>query len=80
MWMVVFVTQSAQTAEKIKELIMAEGLLVKVRAINGSSDSKYGCYEILVTESDLDEAHNIIINKGFQESSICSKAKKGDKK
>lgn len=79
MWMVVFVTQSAETAEKIKELIMAEGLLVKVRALNGSSEQKYGCYEILVTESELDEAHNIIINKGFQENIVCSKAKKGDK-
>ena len=65
MWMVVFVAQSAETAEKIKELIMANGLLVKVRAINGSAEEKYGCYEILVPESELDEAHSIIINEGL---------------
>ncbi len=65
MWMVVFVAQSAETAEKIKELIMANGLLVKVRAINGSGEEKFGCYEILVPESELDEAHSIIINEGL---------------
>lgn len=65
MWMVAFVSQSLETAEKIKELIMAKGLLVKVRAINGSSEEKYGCYEILVPESELDEAHGIIINEGL---------------
>ena len=65
MWMVVFVAQSLETAEKIKELIMSSGLLVKVRAIGGSNDEKYGCYEILVPESELDEAHSIIINQGL---------------
>ena len=50
---------------KIKELIMSSGLLVKVRAIGGSNDEKYGCYEILVPESELDEAHGIIINQGL---------------
>lgn len=65
MWMVVFVAQSLEIAEKIKELIMSSGLLVKVRAIGGSSDEKYGCYEILVPESELDEAHSIIINQGL---------------
>ncbi|MBP3337308.1 MAG: hypothetical protein J6L59_02750 [Clostridia bacterium] len=65
MWMVVYVAQSLETAEKIKELILAHGLLVKVRAINTNADEKYGCYEILVPESELNEAHECIINESL---------------
>ena len=63
MWMVVFVAQSADVAEKIKEKIIAGGLLVKVRSVNNAAAEKFGCYEILVPESELDEAHAIIINE-----------------
>lgn len=66
MWMVAYVAQSLKTAERIKELILAKGLLVKVRAINASRDEEYGCYEILVPEAELGDAHNIIISEGIE--------------
>ena len=65
MWMVVYIAQTSETAEKIRSLLQDAGLLVKVRAVNQTQAEKYGCYEILVTESELDAAHNIIIEKAL---------------
>ncbi len=63
MWMVVYVTQSRESAEKIRELLQAAGLLVKIRSASQSGNEQYGCYEILVPEAELDEAHGVIIDK-----------------
>ncbi len=65
MWMVVYIAQTSETAEKIRSLLQEAGLLVKVRAVNQTQAEKYGCYEILVTESELDTAHSIIIEKAL---------------
>ncbi len=65
MWMVVYIAQTSETAEKIRSLFQEAGLLVKVRAVNQTQAEKYGCYEILVTESEIDAAHSIIIEKAL---------------
>ena len=65
MWMVVYITQSKETAEKIRELLQSADVLVKVRVANQSSGEKFGCYEILVPESELDEAHSMIIERAL---------------
>ena len=65
MWMVAYMTQSKETAEKIKQLLQEAGLLVKVRSVNQSGNEQYGCYEILVPEAELDEAHGVIVDKIF---------------
>ena len=65
MWMVVYIAQTKEAAEKIRGLLQAADLLVKVRAVNQTAGEKDGCYEILVPESELDEAHNIIIEKAL---------------
>lgn len=65
MWMVVYIAQTKEVAEKIRSLLQEADLLVKVRAVNQTSAEKYGCYEILVPESELDEAHSIIIEKAL---------------
>ena len=65
MWMVVYIAQTSETAEKIRSLLQEAGLFVKVRAVNQTQAEKYGCYEILVTESELDAAHSIIIEKAL---------------
>lgn len=63
MWMVVYVTQSQETAEKVRMLLQETGLPVKIRSVNQSGNAKFGCYEILVPEAELSEAHNVIIEK-----------------
>ena len=65
MWMVVYIAQTKENAEKIRELLQHADVLVKIRSVNQSTGEKFGCYEILVPESELDEAHAIIIEKAL---------------
>lgn len=65
MWMVAYVTQSKESAERIKALLQGAGLPVKIRSVNQSGNGQFGCYEILVPEAELSEAHEIIIEKAM---------------
>lgn len=65
MWMVAYVTQSKESAERIKALLQEAGLPVKIRSVNQSGNGQFGCYEILVPEAELSEAHEIIIEKAM---------------
>lgn len=62
MWMVLYVAQSKEQAEMIRKALAAADLLVKIRAVNQSESEKFGCYEVLVPESELEEAHDIVIS------------------
>ena len=61
MWIVVYITQYKETAMTIKKLLRDAGLLVKMRSIGLRSDEQYGCYEILLPESEVEEGHSVII-------------------
>ena len=65
MWMVVYVTQSKESAERIRTHLQDAGLPVKIRSVNQSGNDQFGCYEILVPEAELSEAHGIIIEKAM---------------
>ena len=65
MWMVVYISQTKEQAEKIRDLLEKANILVKIRSVNQSENEKFGCYEIMVPESELDEAHGIIISEIF---------------
>lgn len=53
MWTVIYVAYDGDEAQKIKEKLISEGFLVKIR----DNDS---LIEILVPESEADEAHTVI--------------------
>ena len=59
MWIVVYITQNKETAMTIKKLLRDAGLLVKMRSIGLRSDEQYGCYEILLPESEVEEGHSV---------------------
>lgn len=65
MWIVVYVAQAKEQAEKIRDLLQAAGILVKIRGANQSENEKFGCYEIMVPESEMKESHDIIISNLF---------------
>ncbi len=65
MWMVVYVAQTKEQAEKIRALLQAAGILVKIRGLYQSENEKFGCLEIMVPESEMKEAHDIIISNLF---------------
>ncbi|NLM50677.1 MAG: hypothetical protein GX196_06980 [Clostridiaceae bacterium] len=64
MWTVIYLAQSKEIAQKLQKALEDEGLLVKVRPIQKSQDDS-GCYEVLVLESEVEQAHSIIIETGF---------------
>ncbi|GAW91159.1 glutamate decarboxylase [Calderihabitans maritimus] len=59
MWTVVYIAPNRRVAEKVKEVLTREGLLVNLRPV-GSAQVKGGSVEVLVPESEVEEAHEII--------------------
>jgi hypothetical protein len=65
MWTVVYMAQSKEIVDKLQGILEREGLLVKVRPISKNQNNKDNYYEVLVPESEVEEAHSIIIDTGF---------------
>ncbi len=65
MWTVVYMAQSKDIANKLQELLTVDGILVKVRPISKNHESNDNYFEVLVPEAEVEEAHSVIIEKGF---------------
>ncbi|MGE4283626.1 MAG: hypothetical protein AB7G87_07890 [Clostridia bacterium] len=65
MWTVVYMAQSKEIVTKLQEILEKEGLLVKIRPISKNVENNDNYYEVLVPESEVEEAHSIIIETGF---------------
>ena len=63
MWTVVYMANTKVDAEAIKEILVEEGFLVKVKPI--SKNNVEGTSEVLVPRSEVEEAHNILMQRGF---------------
>lgn len=59
MWTVVYVAHGENDAEKIKELLIVEGFLVKTRKVGNNDNS----IEILVPGMEASEAQDTIYNR-----------------
>lgn len=62
MWIVIFITQNRETADIATEFLRKAGLVVKMRTVGTKTDSVYGCYEILLPESEVEEGHRVLIS------------------
>ncbi len=65
MWTVVYMAQSKDIATKLQEILSNEGILVKLRPISKNHGNNDNYYEVLVPESEVEESHSVIIEKGF---------------
>ena len=65
MWTVVYMAQSKEIACKLQQLLSDEGILVKLRPISKNHENNDNYYEVLVPESEVEEAHSVIIEKGY---------------
>lgn len=65
MWTVVYMAQNREIAGKLKEILEKEGILVKLRPISKMVENEETGFEVLVPESEVSEAHSIIIETGF---------------
>ena len=60
MWTVVYIARSAHKAQSLEQKLMNEGIMVKLRPV-GSSDVKSAeSVEVLVPESEAEEATELI--------------------
>lgn len=60
MWTVVYIAPNKREADRLKMLLAAEGFLVKLRIIGLPQANHSSSVEILVPESEVDEAMEII--------------------
>jgi len=60
MWTVVYIAPTKGVAEKLQDVLATEGLLVKLRSLGLNPERETGSVEVLVPESELDEALEII--------------------
>jgi len=64
MWTVVYMASNKDIAEKVKEYLTKESLLVKVRPVY-NNPCKDSYYEVMVPESEIEEAHSILYQLGI---------------
>ncbi|MFZ5640073.1 MAG: putative signal transducing protein [Bacillota bacterium] len=60
MWTVVYIAPNRVAAENLKNVLTNEGVLVQLRAIGVPHVGDAGAFEILVPESEVDEALEIL--------------------
>ena len=60
MWTVVYIAPNRVVAENLQQVLCNEGILVTLRAIGLPHGSDSGAVEILVPESEVDEAMEIL--------------------
>ena len=65
MWTVVYMAQGKETAVELEELLKQEGILVKLRPISKNNEKSDNYFEVLVPEAEVEEAHSVIIEKGY---------------
>lgn len=59
MWTVVYMAHNKADVAKIKNILDAEGFLVKIKPI-GKEDDRV--YEVLVPNAEVEEAHEVLVN------------------
>lgn len=64
MWTVVYMAQNKDVAEELKSILEEDGILVRINPISRKEKAD-DYFEVSVPESEVEEAHGIIIEKGF---------------
>jgi hypothetical protein len=62
MWTVIYIAPTKSIAEKYQQALTEEGILVQLRAIGSAQHMNTHSTEILVPESEAEEAHEILTN------------------
>jgi uncharacterized membrane protein len=65
MWIVVGMANSLSMAKNMQSVLEDEGVLVKIRDLTDSTKRSRKTIEVLVLESELDSAREILLENGF---------------
>ncbi|HHV63858.1 MAG TPA: DUF2007 domain-containing protein [Peptococcaceae bacterium] len=60
MWTVIYIAPTKSIAEKYQQALAEEGILVQLRPVGSSHQQANGSTEILVPESEVEEANEIL--------------------
>ena len=61
MWTVVYVAQKSQEIIKIKEILVENNIISRVRQGDNTSEEEGTCFEIMVPAGELSEAQDLIL-------------------
>lgn len=64
MWTVIYVSQSSETAQKLSQELYKNKIISKLRRA-GSNDEDKCCYEILVPNTEMEAAQDLIIENSL---------------
>jgi len=65
MWIVVGMANSLSMAKNMQSVLEEEGVLVKIRDLTDNTKRSRKTIEVLVLESELDSAREILLENGF---------------
>ena len=65
MWIVVGMAGTLNMANDMQTVLEAEGLLVKIKDLSDGRKGRKGTYEVLVLESELEAAQEILCENGY---------------
>lgn len=65
MWTVVYLAKGKKLADRINEKMSYEGVLVKIKPVSKNANQEERYFEILVPQSEVEEAHNILCELGY---------------
>ncbi len=65
MWTVVYMAQNKEDAQSIGKVLEEKGLIIKMRSVGEDNGEDDLCYEILVPEAEVNEAHELIIENNM---------------
>ncbi len=65
MWTVIYMVQSMEDADNLRLLLENAGVLVKIKPVTKAAEGEANAYEILIPETEKEEAHKIIIGSGY---------------
>jgi len=60
MWTVIYIAPTQNIAERYQQALGKEGILVQLRAVGSYNQAGNNSTEILVPESEAEEAHEIL--------------------
>ncbi len=64
MWTVIYMAQNREKAASLQSALEKAGMLVRVQTV-GKRENTNDYLEVSVPETDVEDAHNIIIEQGF---------------
>lgn len=65
MWTVIYISQSAETAQKLVDALYQNGIVSKLRRAGADGGEEKGCCEVLVPNTEMEAAQDLIIENGL---------------